>query len=112
MTFSCTERECKLKRKKSSLECYNTAINPQVNITDTLQQMETSASALMPVSAVLSARWRRFQPHVARTLTVGAGLVNKVAEVEQGGPGGQVLNEPLRGKRSRTVADTFSGLHS
>lgn len=76
-----------------------------------LVQMEMSASALMPVSAVLSARWRQFQPHVARTLTVGAGFVNKVAEVEQGGPGGQVLDEPLRGKQSRTLAAaSFSGL--
>lgn len=33
---------------------------------------------------------------VSYVLTVGAGFVNKVTEVEQGGPGGQVLNEPLR----------------
>lgn len=34
-------------------------------------------------------------------LTVGAGFVDKIAEVEQGGPGSQVLNEPLR-KREKT----------
>lgn len=69
-------------------------------MTDTSQQMEVWASARMPASAVLSARWRRFRPRVARTLTVGASFVNKVAEVEQGGPGGQVLNEPLKGENA------------
>ena len=34
-------------------------------------------------------------------LTVRAGFVDKVAEVEQGGPGSQVLNESLR-KRQKT----------
>lgn len=69
-------------------------------MTDTSQQMEAWASARMPASAVLSTRWRRFRPRVARTLTVGASFVNKVAEVEQGGPGGQVLNEPLNGENA------------
>lgn len=34
-------------------------------------------------------------------LTVGACFVDKIAEIEQGGPGSQVLNEPLR-KRKKT----------
>lgn len=34
-------------------------------------------------------------------LTVRASFVDKVAEVEQGGPRSQVLNEPLR-KRQKT----------
>lgn len=73
--------------------------------------MEMPASACMPVSASVnvaapSARWHRFQPHAPRTLTVGAGFVNKVTEVEEGGPGGQVLNEPLMGggEQSGTVS--------
>lgn len=65
----------------------------------------TSVSVL-----VLFARWLYFPPprlqSVSRVLTVGAGFVNKVTEVEQGGPGGQVLNEPLRKrmKQQRTVS--------
>ena len=34
-------------------------------------------------------------------LTVRAGFVNEIAEVEQGGPGSQVLNKPLK-KREKT----------
>ena len=37
-----------------------------------------------------------FTGHSSSALTVRAGFVDKVAEVEQGGPGSQVLNEPLR----------------
>lgn len=36
-------------------------------------------------------------------LTMGARFVNKVAEVEQGGPGGQVLNKPLEKNRIITI---------
>lgn len=42
-----------------------------------------------------------FPTACARTLTVGAGFVNKVTEVEEGGPGGQVLNEPLMGGKNK-----------
>lgn len=76
--------------------------------------MEMPAAARMRVRTsvsvpVLFARWLDFPPvrgvcHCV--LTVGAGFVNKVTEVEQGGPGGQVLNEPLRKrlKQQRTVS--------
>lgn len=44
-------------------------------------------------------------------LTMRAGFVDKIAEVEQGGPGGQVLNEPLRegGKPQFTVIKRCRG---
>lgn len=34
-------------------------------------------------------------------LTVRAGFVNEIAEVEQGGPGSQVLNKPLTREKSQ-----------
>lgn len=44
-------------------------------------------------------------------LTMRASFVDKIAEVEQGGPGGQVLNEPLRegGKPQFTVIKCCRG---
>lgn len=47
-----------------------------------------------------------------RTLTVGARFVNKVAEIEQGGPGGQVLNEPLRSRTKQNSGNQFVRLRS
>lgn len=40
-------------------------------------------------------------------LTVRAGFVDKITEVEQGCPGGQVLNEPLR-KRKKSQSSYLS----
>lgn len=58
------------------------------------------------VHSLLFARWLRVShlivlPKVAasncvRVLTMRACFVDEIAEVEQGGPGSQVLNEPLR----------------
>lgn len=58
------------------------------------------------VHSLLYARWLRVShlivlPKVAasncvRVLTMRACFVDEIAEVEQGGPGSQVLNEPLR----------------
>lgn len=67
----------------------------------------------MPVStsvsvAALSARWPFVQTHAPCALTVGAGFVNKVTEVEEGGPGGQVLNEPLVGGGERAKRNSVS----
>ena len=48
-----------------------------------------------------------FAGHCSSAPTVRAGFVDKVAEVEQGGPGSQVLDEPLR-KRNKNGGRRWS----
>lgn len=57
--------------------------------------------------AFLSGRHSSRQTHTDIS-TVRAGFVDEVAEVEQGGPGSQVLNESLRTRqrRQRTAKGT------
>lgn len=51
-----------------------------------------------------------FTGRCSSALTVRAGFVDKVAEVEQGGPGGQVLNEPLRKRNKNSGGKRSYGL--
>lgn len=80
----------------------------------------TCVSACDHVQSLLFARWLSLSLSLPAAIfciawhcvvvvfTVGTGFVDKIAEVEQGGPGSQVLNEPLR-KRRKITTHSYNG---
>lgn len=93
---------------EKSQQCNNESRLPGLRCKQACMEMSVCLQLRVSfrVHSLLFARWLRVShlivlPKVAasncvRVLTMRACFVDEVAEVEQGGPGSQVLNEPLR----------------